>query len=507
MLSDATRGRTRRTTDATNKQQQKPVGRGLSEEDDEQQTQPPDDQDDEAPADEEFEAPADEKFDGFAWTESHSQMLKDAEKEESRQRDTFGDKTPEEELAWMMNVIGLRDPLEDKIPTCKQSIDEYISRLQHSPEAFVAHFIHEESSESKIYKTFGYDQTSLGNHVFSIIMTMDRQIHRALIEGNFMHKHFSDPAFKKAVEKIEARSWQVVDQPRIYGNFFANSETGDSPTVQDLHDLAIDAQTRYLSDAKFANKVDNLMKPAIDMESSVRGVRKFLGRLSRDSCDLPMFDRVANLGTLCRAILRRCEEIPRDQWDKPIPGGLSEFGYSAKAILRMVSHAIQTGSNYLMNLFEALSKVRFGEKYMFFRKTIYHIPALELVPIAEIYCTRIGQGYIKNGGGFSHAWAGVSTNSKGDFDESQWEQFWEYSRRHSTVQESVEDYRKGMQGFVDRNSQAARRLDQQVALEEKRLHDEQAKTAALMEEARSAYEDSLEAMRVRDADAEEADAM
>lgn len=102
-----------------------------------------------------------------------------------------------------------------------------------------------------------------------------------------------------------------------------------------------------------------------------------------------------------------------------------------------------------MNLFEAICKVELGAEFGFERFVIYHIPSLDLVELSEMYWTRAGQGYSKNGGGCSHAAAGLSTASRKDFSAEQYDEFWEYSESQPFVKSNVDLYKSSVKQLVD----------------------------------------------------------
>ena len=138
--------------------------------------------------------------------------------------------------------------------------------------------------------------------------------------------------------------------------------------------------------------------------------------------------RVVRLGILCRALIRRFQNIPEAQWNEPVEGGFSEFGYTDDIQLRLLQHTRQSSSNYLMNLFDALALHLLNDRYIFEQYAIYHIPIAHLVELLEIYFTRAGQGYASNGGGLSVAGAGRSTNSRNNYTEEDYQVFWDYNK-------------------------------------------------------------------------------
>lgn len=83
---------------------------------------------------------------------------------------------------------------------------------------------------------------------------------------------------------------------------------------------------------------------------------------------------------------------------------------SAPPSTRKNEHARYKNSNFLVNLTEALSIKLLGHStYNINLFVVYCIPFSMLSSLAEAFFTDVGQGYVANGGGFSHEPAGRST--------------------------------------------------------------------------------------------------
>ncbi|KAI7311079.1 hypothetical protein KC326_g6419 [Hortaea werneckii] len=316
-------------------------------------------------------------------------------------------------------------PQEREVPTCTTNAAEYVDLYTHRLENYPQLFIKQEGVEQASIADI--DTNILGQHIWLIIMTTDTLIHEAILKGDLAARSVDNEEVKQALEKMQQRCIEVPYQPRIYCHSHAHKDTGLPMSPRMMGKLAILA-AKYVFDDDLASKVDSVTQPPIPLYLTRIGVRKYLSTKDQDGVyHLPSDQRVQRLGTLCRALARRCEEIPKDRWDTPLPGGFTEFGYTHNVEGRLKQHREHTMSNYLMNLFDAICR-RYYKDYVWFQFVVYHIPAPILVELSEMYFTRAGQGYCKNGGGCSHTGAGRS-NASGDlYDVHEYETFWKYAR-------------------------------------------------------------------------------
>ncbi|KAL9116917.1 MAG: hypothetical protein Q9187_006555, partial [Circinaria calcarea] len=113
-------------------------------------------------------------------------------------------------------------------------------------------------------------------------------------------------------------------------------------------------------------------------------------------------------------------------WTQPLANPLVEIGYAKHPVARLAQHKKHSSSNYIMNLVEAACRVRYGLSYGMQQFIIYRIFAARQAAPAEILFTRLAQGYIEDGGGFSHALAGRSNHlalSISALDEQSYHEF------------------------------------------------------------------------------------
>lgn len=125
-----------------------------------------------------------------------------------------------------------------------------------------------------------------------------------------------------------------------------------------------------------------------------------------------------------------------------------------------------------MNLFEALCK-HCRLRYKFHQFVVYHIPCLKLVEEAEIYFSRLGQGYSRNGGGLSHTGAGMSSKSRKSYDEEDYADF--MSHVEELLKQNIERWKSRMDAKVER-----------LRTDKENVRDEAARKNAQLESYRTA---------------------
>ncbi|KAI6835784.1 hypothetical protein KC332_g5425 [Hortaea werneckii] len=285
-------------------------------------------------------------------------------------------------------------------------------------------------------------------------MTTDPLLHEAVLAGDPPYRYRYDPHVTVAIDDIHNRVEEVPEQPRIYANYLVELSTGRSLTRQ--MNMIAETALKYPFDDDLAEVVDGAIGHSISTYFTHCGARKYLSKREGDWCNYPSLAHAKDLGILCRALKRRCAAVDPTQWDKPLPGSFVEFGFSSQVKTRLEEHQNHINSNYLMNLLEAISKAKLGSGFGFDRFVLYHIHGLDLVELAEVYWTRCGQGYSKNGGGCSYAAAGGSTDSRHSFTASDYDDFFDYSYSQSFVNENVDTFKaKFAKRVADLEAEAA----------------------------------------------------
>ncbi|KAI0610894.1 hypothetical protein TUN205_04829 [Pyrenophora tritici-repentis] len=130
-------------------------------------------------------------------------------------------------------------------------------------------------------------------------------------------------------------------------------------------------------------------------------------------------DRIKRTITFVNALQKRLNEVLKADWNKPLEFPLVDVGYSNECIPRLREQASHHYSNYLMALTETLCAIlpttlqewSSNGPYHIEQAVIYLVYKPEQSEISEIGWTKLADGYIHNGGGFSHYPAGLSNAS------------------------------------------------------------------------------------------------
>jgi hypothetical protein len=191
--------------------------------------------------------------------------------------------------------------------------------------------------------------------------------------------------------------------PSIYIQYLVDS-SGTSPTAAELSEMLDDVElyiegydkTSGAEDSsKFAARVDGRRSSGIfNQKISDKGIRRYC---MKDSHFKTLKVWIANT----RSRLVGCPP------GEPLKRPLCEVGWAKKLKQRLDAHAKHNSSNYIMNLMEAISAVKY-KKYFIAQYGIFHIFDQVHAMLGEILCSRIAQAYISHGGGFSHHAAGIS---------------------------------------------------------------------------------------------------
>ncbi|KAI7085196.1 hypothetical protein KC356_g6048 [Hortaea werneckii] len=362
---------------------------------------------------------------------------------------------------------------EREVATCTADTAEYVDLYTNRMDKYPQLFVRQEGVEQATIADV--DAKVLGQHIWLIIMTTSTPIHEAILKGDLAARSINDKEVKDALQEMQQRCEELPYQPRIYCNSHAHKETGRPMSPKMMSELAVLA-ARYVFDDDLASEIDAVTEPPVPLYLTRIGVRKYLSIKDQDGMyRLPSDQRVQRLGVLFRALTRRCEEIRKDRWDIPLPGGFTEFGYSHDVKSRLKQHRSHSSSNYLMNLFDAICQ-KYYKDYVWFQFVVYHIPAPILVELSEMYFTRAGQGYCKNGGGCSHTGAGRS-NASGDlYDVDDYEKFWYYAKS-SVMDKNISAWNDMMDGKIKAKCEETAERERRIALED----DLAAKKKELME--------------------------
>ncbi|KAL8941708.1 MAG: hypothetical protein Q9216_002081 [Gyalolechia sp. 2 TL-2023] len=264
-----------------------------------------------------------------------------------------------------------------------------------------------------------------------ILASIDEQLLKAIINGQVArHSQIRNDPVGSILTRINHRS---DPPPSIYINSICDEE-GMSPTpIQWL--LVCESMKLYVVGGResdeLAIEVDQVIypselwpKPATRAAARFHRYTEWDTRLHLES-DLVcthkrevIFEFVGNM----RERLDR--EFAAKRKHTPLTAPVVEVGFSDCVLRRSGQHRQHQGSNYMMNLAEAVFEYYFPGMFHLHQHVIYHCWR-EIQPrYSEMLLTRLAQGYIYNAGGFSHYGAGFSNSSSfRRRSQKEWNQF------------------------------------------------------------------------------------
>jgi hypothetical protein len=232
----------------------------------------------------------------------------------------------------------------------------------------------------------------------ALILASAPHLFAAAVDGNLVSRMLRDTDIQKEYAVIQDRAHE---QPSIYIHLLADDH-GVAPTpaqYMTLRDMVLD----YVAEgqrSEHAWHLDNVTPPTVSVAASTQGRRKYLHTTTRSS------KRVETLHRLCEGIQRRFLETAESMHDTPFQFPPGECGYARNSHTRLAQHRAHQSSNYLMNLVEDICTHlhrtgRFVQHFRIHQFIIYLIFRPRQAAIAEIFCSRLLQVWVENGGGFN----------------------------------------------------------------------------------------------------------
>ncbi|KAB2579653.1 LisH domain-containing protein [Lasiodiplodia theobromae] len=285
---------------------------------------------------------------------------------------------------------------------------------------FLAEYVREQDLRRiKAKEVKNMDSAAWIKHCVSILASTPTPILAEIMGGNLAKAKIED---RNGIAKILRPHEERLnlsngkDAPAIYHILLVDKD-GNSPSANELTQV-IKVLRKYPNKGEWelANKIDQMVgsdaKNRFTTDTAKQGRRRYL-------CDLDEYKvkehRVQNLEEFCDALERRIQNIPQADRDKPLEAPLRYFGYG-DAFTRTKCHLTHKSSNYIMGLVDAV--------------------------LSEILFTAIGDGYIDDGGGFSHEPAGSNNWSGQKTTDRQWERAAKWTLKHTPYIQNLELHRK-----------------------------------------------------------------
>jgi hypothetical protein len=311
-----------------------------------------------------------------------------------------------------------------------------------------------------------------------IAASMHLQILSLIMHGNLALAYKTKYEIRRTLDSIRQRSGQ---SPGIYWQGLCNDQ-GISPTPNEIRKIVESVETycEHSNDADalaFAYGVDTFKYKKLSKSDTKKGYRHYLKGDSEKTRQRQNYDSspdpTQKLKVLawCKMVRVRIDSMDPLEQDKPLAMPLCEIGYSWECLERLTQHKNHQSSNYVMNLCEAVCSMLYhrgalSKNYHMLQFVIFNCwePAQGI--LAELFFTRVGHGYIFNGGGFSHYPAGLSNDSVMTRfpDFTVWERLKRYAIQYSPYEQNLKwqnaRIKAGLKGIEATSAEKKRKAEE-----------------------------------------------
>ena len=368
------------------------------------------------------------------------------------------------------------DPDLDDTPVRNELASEYLHVLEERGLSYFTQYILEreinkEATEgppsalrtlagNKDLWNFTYDQLLI------MLVHMGPDMIKAIIEGH-VSRLAEIPC--NVISNRLHQNGRIQSQPGTYMNSIVDRQ-GLSPTphhwlnVCDLMFLYVDKGT---ASDELAEGIDQMF-PSTEWRSefSRRGLRRYTewkSKVIRHSNDPCGRRRELVKEFVFQIQARMAQEIKNRGRHVPLTAPVVEYGFGTIPQRRLKAHRQHRDSNFLMNLAEASFQHMYPGMFRLQQYVLVLCFREAQCWLSEIFITQLGQGYIHNGGGFSHHPAGHSNGSSyRNVSADKWERY------------TAKAAEEGLLDKVSENTRdAVERLDALIAEDEQlqRLED------------------------------------
>ncbi|SMQ47194.1 unnamed protein product [Zymoseptoria tritici ST99CH_3D7] len=266
---------------------------------------------------------------------------------------------------------------------------------------------------------------------FTIAATAHPEVIKAAVKGSWRRRYKEHAPLRHALDLLYAHALEE-DHPHIYVNEISDNN-GHSPTPRELLAVVGDARAYYRNERRDLIKlVDKFRTPHPTLvEDSNPRFRRYVWNRQKNKLK---GRRVKEGLKFCNNLHQRLLDIDRSLWDQPLDVPLVELGYTDDISTRLRAHRAHSGSNHIMNLFQALLHLRHPGRFQLHQYAIYSCVAAEHVSMAEVFFTRVSEGYTGNAGGFSFYQAEVSVASS--YRDKGWKEAWNWAVKNMRIEKT-----------------------------------------------------------------------
>ncbi|KAL8923389.1 MAG: hypothetical protein Q9208_004659 [Pyrenodesmia sp. 3 TL-2023] len=249
----------------------------------------------------------------------------------------------------------------------------------------------------------------------AMMASIDPDLLKAIIEGQVEKKsRMSGSAVSNCLRRLASNS---NPPPSIYQNAICDRE-GISPTPFQWRKICHLMQV-YVSDNENGNqlamRVDQLIYPVERWPVPTTPRQARFRRYTEgnhdglENCTSICGNRRTTVWEFTEQMAKRLDTDSEEGREHvPLAAPVVQMGFSNSVVSRLSNHRRHEGSNYLMNLAEALFQYEYPGRFCLMQHILFSCWRKDQPWPSEILFTRLAQAYTTNGGGFSHWGAGFS---------------------------------------------------------------------------------------------------
>ncbi|ORY12138.1 hypothetical protein BCR34DRAFT_600886 [Clohesyomyces aquaticus] len=182
-------------------------------------------------------------------------------------------------------------------------------------------------------------------------------------------------------------------------------------------------------DLALAYRIDVALQPSVararrwNRALTKAGHRRYLAKDGYITPAQPSYTQ--GVYAFAEAVYRRVQSLNLSEEDmkKPFNPAMAEIGYTCNCEGRLREHRSHRCSNRLMNLFEAVCMVLFGNRYRIRQFVIYLVWEPDQAAVAEMIFTILVNGFVGQGAGFTFCNPGISVASARKVSVKRWTEF------------------------------------------------------------------------------------
>ncbi|KAI7284375.1 hypothetical protein KC345_g2310 [Hortaea werneckii] len=261
----------------------------------------------------------------------------------------------------------------------------------------------------------------IGGVAYLIGIATHPKVLDSILRSSLRKDYKSDRELRSILDDLRIHQ-RAQTRPAVYCQQLADT-FGDLPSVDRVRG-AISLARSYVdgSDSQYISRIDRMGNTSRTKKHKIpTHYRRYMFSENASGGLRLSQIRVKRTSAFLDALEKRCLNVPVGEHHKPLPGWLSEFGYTHSTEQRFNNHQNHRSSNYIMNLLSRILDLEWPQQYFLHQFVVFACTAANQASVAEVLFTRLGVAFIEDGGGFTHYAPGLSNDSAQWYDTTSWE--------------------------------------------------------------------------------------